>query len=236
MSPTLNELQRRFGKRFRWTATALAVIQLLCTAAWAADLDFTKMVDFRGPLANQGIEGEIPDGDRRSTKLPRVPSPLPLDVTLMSISPSVVSRYTRPTVDILLRNTSKELLLIPASWDDLEVLRSGNQDQRVLSVYLRYAHQGAKKTLDLCVGVTVGSASVPGSMITLYPEETLSIHGVGLSTNLWLPHESGFEQPEGGMVNVSVVVREEFLEDTRVYMKSRSEAKSSGDTQIIWTR
>ena len=119
------------------------------------------------------------------------------------------------------------------------MLRSGNRDQRLLSVHLDLAHQSAKKTLYISIGAAVGSASVPGSMITLYPGETLLIHSVGTTpwNGVWMPiglagHMN--DQPDPGAVNVKAVVTEEFLEDNRIFMKSRSEATSAGDTQIIW--
>ncbi len=233
----VSEIQRRrFGRKGRRLVGAIALVEVVSVAAWAADLDLTKMGDFNGPLAHGTIGGEIQDGESHPAAKPRrADPPLPLEVTLLSISPTIVSMWTRLAVDIQIRNTGKEAVLIPATRNDLEVLRSGNQDQRVLSVFLGFTHRDSKKTLGVCVGVAAGSASVPDSMIALRPNETLVMHGVGDVNDTWRPGPLDY-QADTGVIGVKAIVREEFLEDTRVYMKSRSEAATTTDTEIVWRR
>lgn len=217
----------------QWLLVAALGTGFFVPSASAAEIDFTTMGNFNGPLAHQSVEIEA-GGDHPSLK-PRQPERLPLEVTLLTVSPTLVSRYTRPIVDAVLRNTGMKPVMVPSSRNDLEVLRGGNREQTFLRVNLRMFHTGAKKYTDFCVGVAVGSASVSGSMVTLAPGDTVFLHGVAEPSDSWWPLTPGFVEPDAGVLDVKVVVTEEFLDDSRLRIKSRAEAVSDGGASVLWT-
>jgi len=140
------------------------------------------------------------------------------------------------TVEFTVRNTGKEVFLLPASRNDLEVLRAGNRDQRRLVVSLEYVHKESGKRMRACAGLAVGSESVAGSMISILPGATVSTHGVAVpDIQPWLPLREPYI-PESGAAEVSVVGEIQFLEDTRVYLKSRSVAASARGIEVLWER
>jgi len=157
-----------------------------------------------------------------------------VEVTITNLWPSAATHGGRITAEILIRNLGKEPIAIPASQDFANVPMAGKKDRRILGVELELAHPHGSKPIRFHIGVAVGSASVPGSMITLDPQETLLIRAGGSLTPTWRWHEAGLDTD---VVSAKVIVGEEFIEDERYAIKNWSEkAVSRNKASFTWAR
>jgi hypothetical protein len=177
-------------------------------------------------------------GESHSTKKRTNPS-LPLEVTLLSVSPETALPATELRVEMMIRNIGTEAILIPAS-QSADIIRSGNRDQQILRISVRLTHKGRNKTVDVGVGRAAGAANVASSMITLVPGGTLLLIGSGLSSATFPWREAGYE-PE--KVEVKAAVEISFLDDnssvtptkTVLHIKATSEtAVSKNASEITW--
>jgi hypothetical protein len=208
----------------------------MCAAAPPAEpvLDLTEGA-FHGPLTREfaGPPMEPGTGDGPIVKRPKRTA-LPLEVTIQGLTPSVACSGDRVTAEILVRNIGKEPVLIPSSKNDSEVIRASNRDQRELSVGLRLTHKGRQKTAYVCIGLAVGSASVEGTMITLWPQQALAIRGAGLLSDTWRWHEAGLPADAAA---VKATVEEWFFDDDRYAVKAASDVVVSTNTfELVWKR
>jgi len=195
-----------------------------CRALAAGLLDLT--------LPRPANAGEIPP---LLVSLPGPPpTPLLLKVTITNLWPAVLTVTGRINADILIQNVGKEPVLIPASSDFANVMKAGNHDRRILLVGLQLTHPHGSKPIRMGIGTAVGSETVPGSMITLAPQETLVIRGaeiLGETTKWW---EDGLTT---GQVTAKAIISEEFVEDEKYASKNWStDAISGNSVTFTWTR
>jgi len=156
-----------------------------------------------------------------------------MEVELVSVWPATVSSEDRLTVEILVRNVGKNAILIPASKDLRRVEQPANRDQRVLLVQLQFTHRKAEEGLDIVFGGACGSSSVPDSMISLAPQETVLIHTEErpYRTSKWreqdLPSDS---------VAVKATITEVFFTDDHHEVAVISAVKSRNSLEVLWKR
>jgi hypothetical protein len=226
----------------RWRFLALvASVPFVSLVARPADLilDLTKArPDNTGHL---GVPGRRVGGVEHGGKAPKA-IPLPLEVTVQQLWPLTASYRDKFAAEILVRNMGMEPVAIPISRNYLEVVKPGNQDQRMLTVFLKLTPTGSTagnmKPISIAIGLTVGSSSVPNSTISLAPQESLLIRSADGSlfsdADKW--HDAG---PNLVTVSVKAVLREEFLEEGAFVVRSTSEdatSRNAVDLTLTLTR
>jgi hypothetical protein len=212
MHHATSDLSRQFGVAL---TLVLAVGMLPRSSPAAGLLDLT-----RKEPANSGALG-VP-GDSSDRSVPFIT--IPLQVTILNLWPSVLSSEGRINLDVLVRNVGKESILIPASKDYSHVIRAGNLDQRMMSVQLELRHPGTPTPLTIGIGASVGSTSIPDSMVRLAPQETMVIRVAENLSDTWKWHESGLSTD---FVSAKVSIHEAFLENDRFFVKTWSERVTS---------
>lgn len=168
------------------------------------------------PPEGAGVLG-VPGGSFGGGPARPVARALPLDITIIDYWPVLLNPSSKIQMDMLVRNTSKKPVMIPSSKDYVHVIKPGNQDQRMLSVGVILSPKSGGKPMMHPLAIAVGSASVPGSMIGLAPDETLVIRvagtlGIGLLLRGWT----------SGDASVRAALREAFMETDRFVVKEWS--------------
>lgn len=205
----------------------------LAAAALAATLhsaDPRGVLDLTAHSENESKSPGVPGASWGSIPRPHVS--LPVEVTLLNLWPVVAASGDRMKVEIIIKNVGRQPVLIPASRNYAQVIKPGNHDQRSLGVGLKLVHKGTGRVINLVVGNAVGSSSVPDSVITLAPQETLLVRAANLLSETWKWEEEGVP---ADVVEIRAEVDEIFFEDDRYFVKARSApAVSTNSMQIIW--
>jgi hypothetical protein len=162
------------------------------------------------------------------------PPALPVEVTIQDLYPAAINPLDTIQVVVMLRNTSRAAVDIPASRDYAHVIKPGNHDQTELRLKLLVAAPGATdRLLSLLVGTAVGSSSVPGSFVVLPPNGTMLVRGEAslLSTRTW--REKGVGETADLVVNAAF--DQLHYDDNRYFMNAVSrEAVSVNAAHVFW--
>jgi hypothetical protein len=112
-------------------------------------------------------------------------------------------------------------------------MKAVNQGKRELELGLRVSLAGVPKVFEYPIGFSVGAASIPGSMITIAPGESLKIRSKG---SLFGLRDSGQPAVFIGEANVAVTVKENLYEDDRYFIRAWTEkVVSSNSFKVYWS-
>ena len=176
MTPATNPYARAALRKLIHVAAALAIVsQLAPPRAWAAELrlDLTHEDFEPGETASRWEHG-LPATTSGSIGAGMKPL-LPVKLSIRDISPRFAGPLDQITVELVLRNVGKEAIVLPFSsgnhW------RSGVHGQRDMSFGLELTAPGGKG-VRIFLGKAYGATDIPGSLVTLAPNDTLAIRAV----------------------------------------------------------
>jgi hypothetical protein len=190
---------------------------LLLTVVTASAADFTLDLTERRPDDDLLPPITLTTGaEREGVK----PIALPLEITIQDVSPltpAVIKDELQ--LQILVRNTAKEPIAIPASQHYSDTMKNGNEDRRTMAIHLAFTVEGtygviSKAPIFEAIAVAVGSSSVPGSMVMLGPGQSVLIYAKGPLSNTqeWDKRGSGLF-----IATAKAILRERFIYDDRLW-------------------
>lgn len=149
---------------------------------------------------------------------------LPLEVRIQAVKPASLGPGSKVIVEAILRNRSGSPFYLPASRNSLESHRPGTKGRRTFNFAIRFVAEEREAITSLMVA-TVGSQTLPESLVKLNPEEAilLLLQTDSLSISQWL--SAGVRD-----VNIRLVCSEWTLEDGRYFVKELSEEVQSQNT------
>ena len=156
---------------------------------------------------------------------------LPMEVTLQDFYSPAIEPLGLATALIVIRNIGRDPLVIPVS-RDLATLKANNQDRRWLDVHVTITAPAPFEPVSVPVAALVGSKSVPGSLLTLAPQEsvTLRVHASLSETSKW--HDAGMDTAK---VTVGAKVTESYFDSKENTITSASPTVSSkNEVEAYW--
>jgi hypothetical protein len=159
------------------------------------------------------------------------PIELPLDVVLTNISPLSVAGRAPIEALITIRNIGSKPLSIPISKNLSQVYSPGNLKRRSASLGLQISSSGTDRAAPITeiLDFTVGSETIPSTMVDLEPGDTLSIQLGGALADFVMAHRA-----EHGVLRVRVqaVYSESYLNDELVVTNFSSKIVSSNSLDL----
>lgn len=225
---TSNTLLRDCGRRR--LSILLSALSLVVVKANPADLTL-DLTEQRPATDLLPMVGFVRAGAGDAAPVVK-PMKLPLEVTIQDISPLTPwLRVDEVEVQLLVRNTGKEPVAIPSSKHYSDTMKSGNEDRRVMNLTLTFTVDAAngvpasnvavsKGLIREFMAASVGSSSVPGSMLVIGAGQSVLIQ---VRERLWSTLEWDNLGPGPFLTTVRAVLSEQFVYDDRLYEKNYTE-------------
>jgi len=154
---------------------------------------------------------------------------LPVKLSIRDISPRSVTPLDQITVDVVLQNVGKEPIALPCRsghhW------KAGTHGQRDISFRLELTAPGGKG-VRIFLGRAYGAPDIPGSLVTLAPNDTLAIRAVASlrETGAWSGDVAGPAD-----VKMAASVDEARWDDTRFEIVGTSRLDTAtSPTPLRW--
>jgi len=230
VAPTTSYPRTVLSLLIRAGAAAALVFQLTVAGAWAAEirLDLTHRDVEPGETEHPGGKGVGPaiTGGGYSGMKPL----LPVRLSIRDISPRSVTPLDQITVEVVLRNVGKEAIMLP--FRSGNHWRTGVHGQRDISLGLELTVPGGKG-VPIFLGSAYGASDIPGSLVTLAPNDTLALRASASlrETRVWSGALAGPLD-----VKAAVYVNEARWDDTRfeIIATSRLDMAAS-PTPLTWS-
>ncbi len=154
---------------------------------------------------------------------------LPLSISIRDISPRAATPLDSVALEVVLRNVGKDPVLLP--FRSGHHWRAGVHGQREISFMLELTPLDGKRML-IPLGVAYGASDIPGSMVTLSPDDTLAFHTSASlhGTELWSDLSAIPLQ-----VKVAVNVGESRYHDTRFELTTSGLGTATSAVPLTWS-
>jgi hypothetical protein len=148
--------------------------------------------------------------------------PLPLELTIRSVNPSLLEPNGRLIFDLAIRNTGSAPYHLPVAINDGTVHEAGQLNRRCFIIQIRI-HAGDAPPREVWGKATLGADTAPQSLWVIQPNETIVIRFFGVFSRE-ITDEAAAHARE---LLLSAMCSEWTSEDDKYFIKGKSETIES---------
>jgi len=159
---------------------------------------------------------------------------LPLEITLLHIGLTTFTSNDRPIVEVLLKNMGDSPFLFPTVREQEQIVRPGYEEVQMIYIGIEFAPLSAPGA-ELATGVIAaafGSPSVPGSLLTLLPGQTVRITSRLAPFGVQAWGEKGL--PSVSARAIALVSASDIKPEKYTSLNYSGERKSKNSIEILW--